>query len=90
MPRARARRQYRIKPIWGIARPSAILAEGTMSDLLSYSRVDKRPRPVARVSSRKTPAVPAPFSPLVEQALLFGLFAAAALFWIAMIWWIVR
>jgi hypothetical protein len=35
-------------------------------------------------------ARPAAFPPLVEQALLFGLFAAAALFWIAMIWWIVR
>ncbi len=61
-----------------------------MTDLLSYSRADKPPRPQARASSRQKSARPAPFSPLVEQALLFGLFAAAALFWIAVIWWIVR
>ncbi len=31
-----------------------------------------------------------PLPPWLEQCLLFGLFAAAALFWIAVIWWIVR
>ena len=56
-----------------------------MSDSLSLSRVNKRPRPSVRAAAR-----PAAFPPLVEQALLFGMFAAAALFWIAMIWWIVR
>ena len=70
-------------------KPSAILAEGTMSDLLSLPRVDKRPR-ASQITARIASGTPAPFPPLVEQALLFGLFAAAALFWIAMIWWIVR
>ncbi len=31
-----------------------------------------------------------PLPPWLEQILLFGMFAAAALFWIAVIWWIVR
>jgi hypothetical protein len=31
-----------------------------------------------------------PFSPLLEQAMLFTFFAGAAGFWVAMIWWIVR
>jgi hypothetical protein len=35
-------------------------------------------------------AAPRPLPPWLEQILLFGLFAAAALFWIAVIWWIVR
>lgn len=56
-----------------------------MSDSLSFPRADKRPRPAVRAAARQ-PAFP----PLLEQALLFSLFAAAALFWIAMIWWIVR
>lgn len=34
--------------------------------------------------------VRAPFSPLLEQTMLFGFFAGAAGFWVAMIWWIVR
>jgi hypothetical protein len=49
------------------------------SDSLRFIRPNDRPR-----------AVPAPFPPLVEQALLFGMVAAAALFWIAVIWSIVR
>jgi hypothetical protein len=49
------------------------------SDSLRPIRQNDRPR-----------AVPAPFPPLVEQAILFGMVATAALFWIAVIWVIVR
>lgn len=30
------------------------------------------------------------FSPLIEQAILFTLFAGGAGFWMAVIWWILR
>jgi hypothetical protein len=33
---------------------------------------------------------PAPFSPLIEQTVLFTFFAGAAAFWMAVIWWILR
>jgi hypothetical protein len=41
-------------------------------------------------SSRDAQTRPAPFSPLVEQAMLFTFFAGAASFWMAVIWWILR
>ena len=43
-----------------------------------------RPRPVT------ARAAPAPFPPLVEQVILFGMVAGAVLFWVAVIWSIVR
>ncbi len=43
-----------------------------------------------RAEAPPRPQTPAPLAPWLEQTLLFGLFAAAALFWIAVIWWIVR
>jgi hypothetical protein len=56
-----------------------------MSDILFF------PVPLnARVPQCAPQHGPPAFPPLLEQALLFGLFVAAALFWIAMIWWIVR
>ena len=53
-----------------------------MSPSKAVTRGDERqpPRPI-----RHAAALP----PWLEQTLLFGLFAAAALFWIAVIVWIV-
>jgi hypothetical protein len=39
---------------------------------------------------RGAQAARAPFSPLIEQAILFTFFAGAATFWMAVIWWILR
>lgn len=44
--------------------------------------------PFAKTATRS--AAPRPLPPWLEQSLLFALFVGAALFWIAVIWWIVR
>ena len=41
-------------------------------------------------AARSAASRPAAFAPWLEQAILFGMFAAAAGFWMAVIWWIVR
>lgn len=43
-----------------------------------------------RISGRKTSARAEAFAPWLEQSILFGMFSAAAGFWMAVIWWIVR
>jgi len=42
----------------------------------------------ATLCSRRNTALPA--TPAVEQTILFGMFTAAAGFWMAVTWWIVR
>lgn len=41
-------------------------------------------------TGRRNKARPDAFAPWLEQAILFGMFSAAAGFWMAVIWWIVR
>lgn len=45
-----------------------------------------RPQNTALGRAQSRAALP----PAVEQTILFGMFAAAAGFWMAVIWWIVR
>jgi len=52
--------------------------------------IAERPGYGQQTHARGAQTVRAPFSPLLEQAMLFTFFAGAAGFWVAMIWWIVR
>jgi len=63
---------------------------------MSFSHITETPGASAhglsapRAATRGASSRPAAFAPWLEQAILFGMFSAAAGFWMAVIWWIVR
>jgi hypothetical protein len=64
---------------------------GGFNGTMSLSHItDTRGAPARRLSARSTASRPAVVAPWLEQAILFGMFSAAAGFWMAVIWWIVR
>ena len=59
--------------------------QGAQAHRTSAHRASAR-RPSAQRPSARAEA----FAPWLEQSILFGMFSAAAGFWMAVIWWIVR
>ncbi len=57
----------------------------SLSDL-----TERQGAPAHRNSAQRPSARAQAFAPWLEQSILFGMFSAAAGFWMAVIWWIVR
>ena len=57
----------------------------SLSHLTDPQMADARSKAAQRPSARAQA-----FAPWLEQSILFGMVSAAAGFWMAVIWWIVR